>query len=160
MNDETLKEYSEILSYVISCVNLYGMIHESRFLAIYNRHHPSLPLQSLPSFSDDLLNAHHVYQEKKFFIHEAIYYDREMSKHLKMTNNKPYYQPSREELLRYEDDFYYEKTAEYHALNRLIKTRIVQNNTKLAEEIMDDIALRGLSHADLKYALYEFSVIR
>ncbi|OHE26943.1 MAG: hypothetical protein A2Y43_00340 [Tenericutes bacterium GWA2_38_26] len=156
MNDETLKEYSEILNYIISCVNLYGMIHESRFLTIYNRHHLSHPIQSLPAFSDELLNSNHVYQEKQFFIHEAIYYDREMSKHLKMTNNKPYYQPSRDELLHYLDDFYYEKTAEYHTLNRLIKTRLVQNNTKLADDIMDDIALRGLSHASLKYALYEF----
>lgn len=52
--------------------------------------------------------------------------------------DKPHYIPEKEELLRYEDDFYFEKTVAYQAFSNYIE-RCFPGDREYAQEVSEDI---------------------
>lgn len=108
-----------IFDYIVSCTNLYGIVPKYKVIHIYN-------LQNKPTISNKevqavLTDSHYKKRLEesnvivKFdqFVHKILA-DSHMTKKLEqMAAGKPFYIPEKNELLRYKNEFYYEKTK-YH----------------------------------------------
>lgn len=127
--------------YIIALTNLHGIVSKEKVVEIYN------------SQNDDKIGLEHVdilYElseelEKNFsipgnghFVHESILEFDEFDVFMAKKKGKPYYIPEKEELLKYTDDFYYEKGKYYDALFDYIHKRFKLKKNQ-AEGLIDDI---------------------
>jgi len=146
-----------ITRYIIALTNLYGILHKDKVIEIYN-------LQNSDTISnitinkktvviddiiikEDVLNDKLVYIYKDYFAHEALVVYKDHENLLSHQKGKPYYVPAKNELLKYEDDFYFEMTLEYKKLVKYIKSKIVMNNDIFAENICNEIQFYTQSSA-------------
>lgn len=131
-----------IIQYAQACVQLYGVIEMSKFLEIYNaQNEPSISSGELLAILTDprytkLLQSKYVYVYRNALVHETVEdfgdYDELMPK----VSGKPYYVPPKKELLRYSDEFYFEKTIQQKKLaNMLAKDYFGGSTIKVHEEI-------------------------
>lgn len=118
-----------IMSYIQALKNLYGIVHKSKVIEIYN-------LQNEDKINEDtmdyiikekksyLINKLFVFIKEDFFVSPIImieehYFDEE----LRFKKGKPYYIPEKEELLRYKKVNYFEKNKEYEDLLRFFRKK-------------------------------------
>lgn len=151
-----LNKETEILleKYCNAVCNLYGIIPLSKLLEIYNS-------QNQPLSKEEFLNYIRALDlDGKFFVFVADdeiiedttkvsslnydlvaeylicvgdledYYDTKIEQ-----ANKPYYVPEKAKLLKYEDQFYFEKTLSYISLRAFFR-----NQSSLTKEVADSIA--------------------
>ncbi|MDM5332114.1 SEC-C metal-binding domain-containing protein [Ureibacillus composti] len=142
---EALPNKDIIIQYATACTNLYGIIKYPDFLKIYNsQNKPSLSskeLQALlsdPQYEKELEN-HFVYIEHPFFIHEAVEMEEDFVGFVASTIGKPFYVPAKKELLRYTDQFYYEKTSHQEKLAKMLAKDFFGGNKLKAKDEIDEI---------------------
>lgn len=128
--------------YIISLGNLYGIVHREKVLEIYNQQNTNpIGLKTIGQIDSEKLRDSFIFVEGSYFVHEAIIYFKDIDAELRKRTGKPYYIPPKNELLKYKDEFYFEKTREYLAFLRYVTKRFMKGNRKRAIEICEDIQL-------------------
>ncbi len=150
-----MSKQNSMESYIKACVYLYGMIHKDRVLKLYNFHHFS-ELEELPDYDMALLDDDFVYEIKDFFIHEAIYFNHDMDKHFETSNHLPYYIPSLEELTKYEDQFYFQRTRHHDLFEAFMLNVVFPKNHKIAEFIIEDVFYGAQQTNNIDFAMKQF----
>ncbi|RHW35933.1 hypothetical protein D1B33_12440 [Lysinibacillus yapensis] len=142
---EGLPNKERIIQYAVACTNLYGLIEFPAFLKIYNaQNEPSLSSKELWAlFTNPLyakqLERQHAYVLKNAFIHEAFDMVEDYELFIASVIGKPFYVPEKEELLRYTDDFYYEKTSHQEKLAKMLAKDFFGGSTLMVKEEIDEI---------------------
>ncbi|PTQ85979.1 SEC-C motif-containing protein [Trichococcus patagoniensis] len=140
---------SQLTDYIIALTNLYGMIQKDILVEIYNtQNEEPISIGEVEAYLENPpaeLKKGHTYPHQDYFVHETILEFNDFEPMLQKKGNKPFYVPAKEELLRYTDDRYFEKSAAYRALYRFVKKNLFKGNelrTKdLCEEIHDGFAI-------------------
>ena len=128
------EEHLNVDKYLRACVNLYGYVTPWQFLKLYNRYNtPKINKEKYLLWSEKL--QRHSYEYYTIYsnaivcsrvshekIDEILYYQR----------GKKYYDPTKEELLKYANPSYYEKT-EYTEDLRNFLVHNMKINTLVAE---------------------------
>ena len=128
-----------ILEYIRATTNLYGIVSLEKVVEIYNQQNEkSISLEDLNRFIQ-IQGEYFEYMEG-CFVHEAVFVDDSFSRLKAEQANKPYYIPSKKNLLKYADDSYVEGTKEYKELYTYIQENMVKDPEK-ADELTDDIQL-------------------
>lgn len=103
-----------VVDYVISLTHLYGLVHKSKVVDIYNmQNSEQITEMSLYSFQPEDLEAKFEYIQGDYFIHEAFLDKEYFEEELRARVGKPFYIPPQEELLNYLDDDYFDNEKEY-----------------------------------------------
>lgn len=143
-----------LLRYCRAAVNLYGMIPLSDFLKIYNSQNEPIEEDTFLEFIDgiDYGNEHfniigddEVYEDVEYtppiernLLSEYLYIFDDFDDYCELQEEqygKSYYIPEKEKFLKYEDEFYHEKTLEFISLRAFLR-----NQSNLSKEIADEIA--------------------
>lgn len=134
---------NQLIQYVIALTNLYGMVHKDKVVEVYNSQNKNqVKLIEVEAFLLDLpeeLDDAFIISHKDFFVHEAIMEFDEFSLMLTKKADKPHYIPSKNELLRYIDEGYFEKTKQYNALKSYMKNNFFDGNDEKAEWLCEHI---------------------
>jgi Plasmid pRiA4b ORF-3-like protein/SEC-C motif len=134
-----------LIQYAIACANLYGLIEYPKFLEIYNaQNEPSVSSSELQALLTDfhyikLLEKESVFVHKRALIHDEIEHVEDYSAFLHGTLGKPFYVPAKEELLRYADDFYYEKTSHQEKLANMLAKDFFGGSTLMIRDVIDEL---------------------
>jgi hypothetical protein len=134
-----------LIEYAMACANLYGMIEYPKFLEIYNaQNEPPLSRSELQAFLADshfakVLEKKSVYGVRQALFHEEIEYIKDFSAFYNGTYEKPYYVPAKEELLRYADDLYYEKTSHQKKLAKMLAKNFFGGSTLMVKDEIDEL---------------------
>ena len=139
--------------YLDAASNLYGIIRLSKLLSIYNSQNEPITEKAFLDFIEEIDVNEKFYD----FIGEDEFYDdidmvtpieRDLvAKYLVIDDDlslydevkkgqvgKPYYVPEKAKLLKYEDEFYHEKTLSFISLRAFFR-----NQSSLTKEIADEI---------------------
>lgn len=150
-----LKDAKELLlRYCRAAINLYGMIPLSDFLKIYNSQNEPIEEDVFLEFIDnidysneyfDIIGDDEVYEDvehtppmKRNLCAEYLYIFDEFDAYCELQEEqfgKSYYIPEKEKFLKYEDEFYHEKTLEFISLRAFLR-----NQSNLSKETADEIA--------------------
>ena len=151
-------------SYFDAFANLYGITPLYRAFRIIQKQNPELALteEDFLALADAVSQEKHLYiiagmediyddatgptpPMKREIIAEYLYAvdDFESYEELKEEQeDKPFYIPEKEALLKYQDDLYFEKTREYLALGVFLRDRL---KLKRVDDVLDDLQLGARS---------------
>jgi uncharacterized protein YchJ len=128
----------KIIDYIISLTNLYGLIHKDKVVEIYNMQNEE-QISDIGNVDIAEINKNFVYDHEDYFVHETIMEFDTFDKQLRESKNKPYYIPDKEELLKYRDDFYFERNIQYKKLLNYVKNNFFNGDEEKAEYLCEDI---------------------
>jgi hypothetical protein len=126
------------IDYLRAMVSLYGVISFEKALDIINGQN-DLEL-TIDDFIDLDLSQTSVTIEQGYFAHEALFIDDSMDQLLTDQGDKPYFIPSREALLQYSRDFYYERPPAFDELQTYMMQAFTIDDHK-AEGICEDLQI-------------------
>lgn len=155
MNSKLNSETKALLErYFDAACNLYGIIPLYKLLEIYNSHNEPISEEDFLSFVDEIdLDHKHYYivGEDEFYddveaippikrdiIAEYILMEDRDPLYYEVKEGqfgKPYYVPTKEKLLKYEDDLYHEKTLSFISFRAFLRIQ-----PELTKERADEIA--------------------
>lgn len=142
---EALPNKELIMQYATACTNLYGIIEFPQFLKIYNaQNQPSLSSKEMkalftnPAFVKQM-EKKFTYVQRNALMHEALAVLGNYDNLLASRIGKPFYVPDKNELLRYTDDEYYEKTSHQEKLTKMLARDFFGNNKALIQEEIDEL---------------------
>ncbi|HHY71890.1 MAG TPA: hypothetical protein GX497_01395 [Bacillus bacterium] len=134
---------NQLKEYIIALVNLYGMVHKDTVVEIYNKQNEEQisvsEVESLLADTPKELEDAFVHTQKDYFVHETIHVYNEFDLMLRKKADKPHYVPKKNELLKYVDDGYFEKTKQYNALLKYVKKNFFKGDNEKAEWLCEDI---------------------
>ncbi|MFJ8065005.1 SEC-C metal-binding domain-containing protein [Psychrobacillus sp. NPDC096426] len=152
-----------VIQYAEACAQLYGVIETSKFLEIYNaQNESSITSGDLQAILTDphntkLLRSKYVYVYRNALVHETIEHFGDYDKLMPKVSGKPYYVPPKKELLRYTDEFYFEKTTHQKKLaNMLAKDYFGGSTVKVHEEISELVFQLQVFDVDFQQVVKEF----
>lgn len=141
-----------VLDYMVSLTNLYGIVTKEKVIDIYNQQNKQqIDAEKLEIIIDDNhneLNEHFTNLYRGFFVHESILVHDDFDEDFSKSTGKPFYIPLKDDLLKYKDEFYFEKTREYRALLRYVQKHFTEGNKEKAKEICEDI--QGMCHVEAR----------
>lgn len=121
------------------------MIGYLDFLKIYNaKNGPPLLRSELQALLNDpyykkLLENESVFVERIALTHEALEYIGDFAAFFRETMDKPFYIPAKEELLRYTDEMYYEKTSHQEELAKMLAKDFFGGSTLMIKDEIDEM---------------------
>ena len=140
--------------YFDAAANLYGVISLKKLFEIYNMHNEPIDEKAFLEFVDTMDLAHKFFDivgEDEFYddADETLPIDRDLVAeyllqdedfegyyHIKEGQlGKPYYIPDKKQFLKYEDEYYHEKTLSFICLRAFFR-----NQSGLTKERADEIA--------------------
>lgn len=143
--------------YLAAANNLYGIVPLSKILSIYNSQNEPISDEEFLNYIDeiDLSDKHYdIVGEDEFFndvgvvapierdlIAEYLIIDDDLSYYYDVKEGqlgKPYYVPEKSKLLKYEDEFYHEKTLSFISLRAFFRNQSSLTKER-ADEITEDI---------------------
>lgn len=131
---------NQISSYITATVNLYGVVSTEKIIEIYNQQNEEqISTKSLEHFINKT-PSYYIRAEGNLFYHEVL--DSESLTPLEFQVEKeslPYYVPQKEILLNYADEYYFEKSEEYHNLESFLAEHFFQGNNNIAEEVATEV---------------------
>ncbi|BEP30328.1 YecA family protein [Helicovermis profundi] len=134
---------NQLTEYIIALSNLYGLVHKDKVMDIFNRQNEyQITLSDVEEFLDNpLKELKNVFicSHQDYFVHEAILENNEFELLLKKKDDKPYYVPVKDELLKYVDESYFEKSKEYNNLLSYLQKNFFKGDEEKAEWICEDI---------------------
>lgn len=156
-----LETQNLLYMYFDAFANLYGIVPLYRALRIIQKQNPKLGLteEQFLAFVDQLENEHHFYAivaedeaytdvpkttpMKRDLVSEYLYaldegYFDEYCDLKEEQADKPFFIPEKEELLKYADDDYFEKTQESDALRNYLKKVM---KMELADDVLEELIL-------------------
>lgn len=129
--------------YIISLVNLYGIVHKDKVVEIYNEQNSEAinitVMDKVMREDVELLEKNYAFIERSHFVHESIIFFDDINEVLAERVGKPFYIPRKKELLKYRDQFYFEKTTYFYKLLRFITKNLTSGDGKIAVEICEEI---------------------
>ena len=129
-----------ITQYIIALSNLYGVVHRAKVMEIYNNQNKDkIKLSDIRGIVDNEesdLEKGYVEVYNEYFYNIGI---EEIFELLEEKGQKPYYIPPKEELLKYVDDFYFEKNKEYEALVGFVEKHLIKSTPIKAQNLCFDI---------------------
>ena len=140
-----------IESYIVALTNLYGIVDKDRVIKSYNMQNDDKIFDIIIDDDNNIhvgkltiseieLSKNFVYIEDTFFVHEAVYeYSGGPEALIIAKADKPYYIPKKADLLKFSVPYYHEITDQYTALYNYINNEMLENNSKLASTLSDDI---------------------
>jgi len=132
-----------IQDYIVALTNLYGLVHKRKVVDIYNEKNETPideeTINTIMEESAEQLENRFVYIEAEYFVHEAIIMFDDINEEIIKRHGKPHYIPSEEELLKYTDETYFEKTKQYHILLLYITEYLCDGNKLKAENMCEHI---------------------
>lgn len=138
---------NKLTRYFVALTNLYGMVHKEMVLAIYNQmNERKVTIDEVDAyFSDDLERVPDtdVFTYGKCFCHEVVVELEHYVDFMRRKDDKPYYVPGEQVLLKYVDDAYYEKTEAYEKLYDYAYEHIYANDEEETGYFSESI-LKGL----------------
>src|SRR5690625_1345739 len=151
---------SLIVDYIVAMTNLYGFVSKEKAIEIYNmQNDDKLDVSDLDHVlehhTDDLVSRF-AFPEGDYFIHETIYIFDEFGEQLARKQGKPYYIPPKKELLKYKDQYYFERSKEYRALRRYVARHFFKGQEYQAEMLCSDIHIECKSDFKLNDIFYHF----
>jgi hypothetical protein len=162
----------QILMYFDAFANLYGILPLKKALEIYNAQNPPVSGEDFAALTEvarhdgkrlyAILSENDLYADApaprdpldREIIEESLLIEDGDYEEMKgRQGDKPYYIPEREELLRYADDGFYEKNAEFEAMRDFLAGRMKLPADR-ADEIADEMQLFAyLDEQDPDYLL-------
>jgi len=169
--------------YFKAFANLYGIIKVRKALDIIRKQNKEFTIteEELTEMKDNLFNADYDFVDKNYFneeeisledsiledeiVHEIYLYsfndqkdDDEDYRNLKIQQaNKPFYIPPKEELLKYADEMYIEKSASYLSFKDYLTGKLKITN---ADELIDEMNfLAKTDEKDMGYVIDNFTRI-
>ena len=141
--EEEILRYSLIKSYILSCIRLYGACELDFLIKLFDEQNPNEKPLDYKELNLQIDRC------KKIGLEATRYADCVVSESLLMfegdiedlfnqREDKNFYIPTKEDLLKYEDEFYIEKNSQYMELEKFINK--VVKDKEMAEGIMEDIA--------------------
>ena len=134
---------NQLTDYIIALSNLYGMIQKDILVEIYNTQNKEpISLGEVEAYLKNPpaeLKMGHTYPHKDYFVHETILEFDEFELMLEKKGDKPFYVPAKEELLRYMDDFYFEKTKQYKVFYDYVRKNLLGGDGLKAQELCEEI---------------------
>ena len=134
---------NQLTEYIIALSNLYGMIQKDILVEIYNtQNEKPISLGEVEGYLENPpaeLKKGHTYPYKDYFVHETILEFDEFESMLEKKGDKPFYVPAKEELLRYTDDFYFEKTKQYKVFYDYVRKNLLGGDGVKAQELCEEI---------------------
>jgi preprotein translocase subunit SecA len=116
---------AQLTKYIIALTNLYGFVHKDKVVEIYNRqNNEKIINEDIETFFQNpsqTLEDNFIETYEDFFVEESIIENDRIDELMTKKANKPYYIPEQEELLKYADEFYFEKSPAYNKLYDYIK---------------------------------------
>ncbi len=137
--------------YAVALTKLYGMVHPTVVIDIYNRQN-EIKISSLSKVDRDVLFKEHIYFDKGYFVHEAIHTLFNFSKHYEQQHIKKLYVPNKDELLKYAG-YYFEKNDYYEKLERFIDDHFDQFENVVVEYLLYDVHGFIMSEASVETIL-------
>jgi hypothetical protein len=142
--------HNQIYRYLNACISLYGAFKKEKFIEIFNHYNDEKLKQK--EFTD-VLNAFLSRQQPFYEYDDSIvcgYFDDENLEELKFlldgNGNIPFYMPSKDKFLKFEDDLYYEVTPQLQRLKDFIISKMKHGKLDVNDEqdindLIDDIEL-------------------
>lgn len=150
-----------ILDYITALTQLYGIVDESKMLEIYNQQNKESitadQIHTIMKNETEQLKKRFVYVQNNYFVHETILEFDEFDLQMRKKHGKPYYVPSKTELLKYTDQFYFEKNKQYLALQRYITKHFFGGDRIQADHFCEDIQGLLQVEAPISQVLNEFN---
>lgn len=152
-----------VIQYAEACAQLYGVIEISKFLEIYNaQNEPPISSGEFQAILTDshytkLLQSKRVYVYRNALVHETIEHFGDYDELMPKVSGKPYFVPPKKELLRYSDEFYFEKTIQQKKLtNMLAKDFFGGSTVKVHKEIEELVFKLQVFDVDFQQVVNEF----
>jgi len=131
-----------IKEYILALTNLYGQVSPEKVVEIYNsQNDEKITVEEVSPYLNEDLSSSFIYTYENHFVHETVVTFDEFELLKLKKQNKPYYVPEKEELLKYSDMDYYEKPEEYHILLSYIKKNLLPDNHEKAEFLCEDLII-------------------
>ncbi len=152
-----------LADYFEACAHLYGVIPLKSFLKIYNSQNEAVSEKDFIDFLEnfdfeskhyDIVGEDEVYEDvealeiiDKDLAEEYCYILDDWDDYINIKERQsgiPYYVPSKEKLLKYKDEYYFEKTLEFIEFRAFLR-----NQSYLTKKKADDIAEDAISFLSL-----------
>lgn len=161
-SDDIRRRYLYVHSYLLAMTNLYGVFPLHQFCSVFMMQNPGygMPENELLSVIYVLCSREDEYETDGKQVVSTIYSSGlidpdELDDLRTRVQGKPFYVPPKEELLKYQDDFYYPPTAELETLQYFLLAEMCHDEV-MAEELADDIKLLCMEEATLGEVMREF----
>lgn len=134
---------TQLTKYIIALTNLYGIVHKDKVIEIYNNQnaekisHEDIEtyFQNPPQVLED--NFTEIYED--YFVKDSIIENDRIDELMAEKANKPYYIPEQEELLKYVEDSYFEKSTAYKKLYDYIKKNFYEGDDYKTQILTEDL---------------------
>lgn len=143
---EKQRYYSKLKMYKDASIHLYGVIELVDFIALYEQYEGET-LDKAAFFEwleRDSAFCGGYYYENGYLIDESfsMVSEEEFVYFFHEREDKAYYRPSKEEFLRYADEYYYEETSEVKVLRDYLNKRYPNYKEEIEDVILDMILAR------------------
>lgn len=132
-----------LAKYIISLVNLYGMVTPETVRDIYNvQNTAQIFLEEVEAYLENPpkeLQDNFVFVNRGYFIQELLLEEEEFQYLLAAQEGKTPYVPEKEQLFEYVNEFYFEKNRQYQALHKYLVKQIFPRNAGKADEFCQEL---------------------
>jgi len=151
----------QLTKYIVALTNLYGIVDKDKVVEIYNsQNEDQISTEDVEKFTmkplKDVIASESVGVHKGYFAHEMILEFDEFDMLLRKKAGKPYYVPDKEKLLKYTNEFYFEKNEQFKELVNYVKDEFFEGDIRDAEDFCAEIQLICQDGFDLKTVMHNF----
>lgn len=134
---------NQVIDYIMSLTNLYGLIHKDKVLEIYNMQNDEKidagVIEEIMNDAQEMLAKNFVEFNGDYFVSQTIMEFDEFETQLMQRKGKPFYIPKKEELLKYKKETYFEVPKEYDDLLSYLTNKLTDGDEHFAEILLEDI---------------------
>ncbi|QFG01240.1 hypothetical protein PB01_17635 [Psychrobacillus glaciei] len=152
-----------LIRYAVACVNLYGSIEYPKLMEIYNSQNtPSVSSSELHDLLtnplyEKQLEEKYVFVYENALIHKTMEEFEDQTQFIQSVVGKPFYVPGKKELLRYTDEFYYEKTSHQEKLAKMLEKDFFGGSKFTVKKEIKELVLElQVVHANVQQVLQKF----
>jgi hypothetical protein len=135
--------YNEIYTYIQAMINLYGIIHREKVVEIINMQNDyQISLDDLRLIEEDERTRNietYIGIKDEYFVSASIMVLEKLDEVMKQKADKPYYNPEKEELLKYADITYFEVNEQFEAVRQFFRKRFWRKSK--ADELAREVKL-------------------
>jgi len=137
------KIYDETYTYIHAMINLYGIIHREKVVEIINMQNDyQISLDDLRLIEEDERTRNietYIGIKDEYFVSASIMVLEKFDEVMKQKADKPYYNPEKEELLKYADITYFEVNEQFEAVRQFFRKRFWRKSK--ADELAREVKL-------------------
>lgn len=148
----------EIYDYIAAAAHLYGVIKLDKLVEVYNSHHDeSITKEELAAYAGEMAGRgqHILVADDVLYNGLAAGSAGESAGLAEGLDEKLYYVPSKEELLRYADMGYFEMTPQLEELQAFVLNNMCQDQERV-ENLIDDIQWGSVQKSSMQELINQF----